>query len=124
MPPSPWIGSTRMRAGLAVDQLGDGVEVAERGVAEAGQQRLDALVVLRLAGGAEGAHRPAVEAVEHGDDLVAARLAVEPGQLDRRLVRLGAAVAEEALAVEAAALAQRLGRAGPAARCTRCSARG
>ena len=44
-------------AGLAVDQLGDGVEVAERGVAEAGQQRLEALVVLRLAGGARGRRR-------------------------------------------------------------------
>ena len=58
----------------------------------------------------EGAEGAAVEAVEHRDDLVAARLAVEPGQLDGRLVRLGAAVAEEALAAPAGALAQRLGQ--------------
>ena len=43
-------------AGLVVDQLGDRVEIAERGVAEARQQRLEALVILRLAGGAERAH--------------------------------------------------------------------
>ena len=64
MPPSPWIGSTRMAQVSASISLRDGVEVAERGVAEAGQQRLDALVVLRLGGGGERAHRAAVEAVE------------------------------------------------------------
>ena len=66
-------------------------------------------MILRLAGRAEGAEGPAVEAVEHRDDLVTARLAVEPGELDGRLVRLRAAVAEEALAAPAGALAERLG---------------
>ena len=47
----------------------------------------------------------------HRDDLVAAlRLAVEPGELDGRLVRLGAAVAEEALAAEVGPLGERLGQ--------------
>src|SRR5437762_14381413 len=51
-----------------------------------------------------------MEAVEHRDDLVAAvRLAVEPGELDDGFIRLGAAVAEEALGVEPAAFDQRLG---------------
>ena len=45
-------------ARLAVDQLRDRVEIAERGVAEAGQQRLEALVILRLAGRAQA--RPSV----------------------------------------------------------------
>ena len=50
-----------------------------------------------------------MEAVEHGDDLVASRLAVEAGDLDGRLVGLRPTVAEEALAGPAGALAQRLG---------------
>src|SRR5439155_14720016 len=84
-------------ARLAVDQLGRRAEVAERGVAEARQQRFESLVILRLAGGAERAHRAAVEAVEHRDDLVAARLAEQPRDLDHRLVGLGAAVSEDTL---------------------------
>src|SRR5262249_13101071 len=79
---------------------------AEGGVTEAGQQRLEALVILRLTGGAEGPERAAVETVHHRDDLVAPRLAVQPRQLDGRLVRLGAAVTEETLAFQAAALDQ------------------
>ena len=37
--------------GLVVDQLRDGVQVAERGVDEAGQQRAEAFVILRLGRG-------------------------------------------------------------------------
>src|SRR5262249_11055720 len=73
-----------------------------------GEQRLQALMILRLASGAERAERAAVEAVHHGDDFVAARLAVEPSQLDRRLDRFRAAVAEKALAAPAGPLAERL----------------
>ena len=109
--------------GLAIDQPGHGLEVAEGGIAEAGQQRLDALVVLRLAGGGERAEGSAMEAVEHGDDLVAAGLAVQAGQLDGGLVRLGAAVAEEALAFPAGAFAEGLGQLALRTRCTRCWAR-
>ena len=43
--------------------LADRVEIAERGVVEPGQHRLDAGVVLRLGRRGERAHRPAVEAV-------------------------------------------------------------
>src|SRR5262249_40708691 len=71
-----------------------------RGVLESWQQRLDAGVVLRLAGRAQRPHRPAVETVKHADDLVPARGIVQPGELDRRFVRFRAAVAEEALAGE------------------------
>src|SRR5260221_10094019 len=79
-------------------------------MAEAGEHRLHAGVVLWLAGGTQRSHRPPVEAVEEGDDLVALLLGpVEPGELDRRLVRLRPAVAEEALAREVGALAELLG---------------
>src|SRR4029434_10972378 len=79
----------------------------ERGVTEPSEDWLN--VVLRLAGGAQGAHGAALEAVEHGDDFVAPRLAVEPGHLDHRLVRFGAAVAEETLGVKTETLDERLG---------------
>src|SRR5437763_850103 len=69
-------------ARLAVDEAGGGVQVAVGGVAEAGEQRLQPLVVLGLARRAQGAERAAVEAVQRGDDLVAAGLAVQPGELD------------------------------------------
>src|SRR5262245_26546828 len=65
-------------------------------------------MVLWLGRGAQRAERSAVEAVRHGDDLVAARLAIEPGQLDRRFHCLGAAVAEETLAAPTRTLAERL----------------
>src|SRR5262249_13847949 len=86
------------------------VQVAKGDVAEAGQQRFQTLVILWLPGGAEGAQGAAMETIKHADDLVTPWLAVEPGQLDRRFDRLGAAVAEEALPLEAAAFAERLGQ--------------
>ena len=49
MPPSPWIGSSMMAHVSASIAFATRVEVAERGVVEAGQHRLDARVVLRLA---------------------------------------------------------------------------
>ena len=48
MPPSPWIGSSMTAMVSSSISSRDGVEVAEGGVVEAGQHRLDALVVLRL----------------------------------------------------------------------------
>ena len=65
---------------LVVDQRDDGAEVAERGVAEAGQQRADALVVLGLGRGGDGAVGAAVEAALEGDDLVAVRAACAAGR--------------------------------------------
>ncbi len=93
---------------LVVDQPGHGVQVAERGVDEAGHQRPEPLVVLRLRGGRGRAQRAAVEAALEGDDLVALLGRVQPGELDGRLVGLGARVAEERLAAETP-LRQRLG---------------
>src|SRR5262249_4898485 len=95
-------------AGFTVDELGHGVEIAEGSVAEAGQERFESLVILGLPRRAQRSQGATVEAVEHTDDLVAARLAIEPRDLDGRLDRLGTAVAEEALASPAGALAQRL----------------
>ena len=43
MPPSPWIGSTRIAHVSSSISLRDGVQIAERRVDEAGQQRADAL---------------------------------------------------------------------------------
>ena len=89
------------RRGFVVDQPRHGVEIAERGVDEAGHQRPEALVVFRLSGGGDRAHRAAVEAALERDDLVAAfGGVVQPGELDRRLVGLGAGIAEERLAAE------------------------
>ena len=49
-------------AGVVVDELLDGVEIAVRGVLEAGQHRPEALVVFGLGGGRHAAHGAAVEA--------------------------------------------------------------
>ena len=88
---------------------GNGIEIAKRSVKEAGQDGLEALMILGLGSRADGPHGSAVEAVEHGDDLVAARLAGHTRQLDGSLDRLRSAVAEEALAAEAA-FAQSFGK--------------
>src|SRR5262249_21251515 len=98
--------------GLIVDQRFGGLEVAKGGVTKASQHRLHATVIFRLTRGAEGAHRAAVKAVEGSNDLVALMLGtIEAGQLDGRLVGLGAAVTEEAFASEVSALAQFFGQA-------------
>ncbi len=89
-----------MRGRLVVDQAGHGVQIAEGGVDETGHQRSEPLVVLRLRGGRGGAERPAVEAALEGNDLVTLLGRVQPGELDGRLVGLGAGVAEERLAAE------------------------
>ena len=68
------------RRRFVVDQRGHGAEVAIRCVAEAGQQRADAFVVLRLGRGAGGAVGAAVEAALEGDDLVAVRPASAAGR--------------------------------------------
>src|SRR5205807_10271552 len=64
---------------------------------DTGEKGLEALMVLLLSRGGEGRERPAVKRPGGGEDLVAPALlaAPPPGELHRRLVRLGAAVAEE-----------------------------
>ena len=79
-----------------------GLQVSERRVGEAGHQRPEALVILRLGGGGGRAEGAAVESALERDDLVAMLgRAVQADQLDRRLVGLGAGVAEERLPAEA-----------------------
>ena len=100
------------------------VEVAERGVVEARQHRLDARVILRLAGRGQRSHRPAVEAVEHGDDLVAASAV----PLSRASL-IAASFASVPLLQKKHWPAKSVRSlsawaSSPAARCTRCSARG
>ena len=75
------------------------VEVPELDLAEAGRQRLEHFLLLRLAGGGERSERAAVERAVGGEHVVAlgttVRLPVATGELDRALVRLGAGVGEE-----------------------------
>ena len=65
------------------------------------QQRIKKTLYLLLAGGRNRGHGAAMEGIGGGDDFVALRsigvAAVLAGQLDGRLVGLGAAVAEEGL---------------------------
>src|SRR5260370_39716561 len=68
-------------------------------------------MILRLACGGNCSHRPAVETVDHRDDVVASGLTVEAGELDGGFHGLGAAVAEETQALKTAARAERLGEA-------------
>ena len=102
MPPSPWIGSTRIAARFVVDQLRRPRPRSPYGAyTKAGQQRADAFVIFGLGRGAGGAVGAAVKAALKRDDLVALLGRVQPGQLDRRFVRFRARVAEERLAAEA-----------------------
>ena len=88
-------------AGVVVDELRHRIEIAVGGVLEAGKHRPQALVVFRLGGGGDGAERAAVEAAAEGDDLVLHAVGAEANELDRRLVGLGAGIAEERLSAEA-----------------------
>ena len=87
-------------AGAVVDEPLHGGEVAVRGILKAGEHRPEALVVFRLGGRRHAAHGAAVKAPLEGDDLVLLAVGPEPHELDRRLVGLGARVAEEGLAAE------------------------
>ncbi len=94
-------------------QLGDVVEVD---VAEATGQRLVAFLVLGLRGGGDRGQGAAVEAAAEGDDhALLRRAALRAGplahQLDRRLVGLGAGIAQEHALGEAAGADEFLGKA-------------
>ena len=70
------------------------VAVGIRRVIRAGHERPEALALRHLAGGQrERPHRAAVKRAEERDDVVPLRVVLR--QLERRLVRLGARVAEE-----------------------------
>ena len=91
------------------EQRGDAIvegrfERLDRGVDEldARGHRQERLLHVRLAGEGERAHRAAVEGVGEGEDARALGAAVQPGELERGLVRLGAGVAE----VDAAGVAR------------------
>jgi hypothetical protein len=81
--------------------LGDplqGFEVVVRHAREALHQRLEAGLYLAITGGAQGGERAAVKTAvghHHRRHADAAPVAVFAGNLDRRLVGLGAGVAEE-----------------------------
>ena len=103
----------------------DGVQVVVGDVGEAGHHRLEARRDT-WAGPWPSARRRSGRGSPSSIVTILYRpdgVAVGPGELDRRLVRLGAAVAEEALAAERP-LRQRLGERPLRPPCTRCSARG
>ena len=103
------VGRRHVDAALALDRLDEDRDrlvahgrrhrrrVVVGDEANAGQERLEALVVLLLAGGGERGERAAVEGACGRQDLVPAAVLAAPaaGELHRRLVRLGAAVAEK-----------------------------
>ena len=78
----------------------DGVDVVVVHVGESDRDRLKDLLVVGLTRGGHGHHSPAVKGVQGRDDLEGAVLVLLPvllGQLDRALIGLGAAVADEYL---------------------------
>ena len=75
MPPSPWIGSTRMPPVWPGDRVAHLVQVAERHLVEAVDRRPEALEVLGVAGGGDGRQGAAVEGALEGDHAVALGLA-------------------------------------------------
>ena len=81
------------------------VDVVEFDLPEPVGQRLERLLLLRLARGRERRERPPVERAVGGDDVepvtTTVELSVPPRQLDRTLVRLGAGVGEEDASVAA-----------------------
>ena len=96
-PPSPWIGSSRMAHVCGDVAVLQRLDVVERHVDEAARQRAKRLAVARRAGRRDRRQRAAVERVGRRDDVGGAVLALAAPlarQLDRRLVSLGAAVAE------------------------------
>ena len=90
-PPPPPSSSTAARQGVGV-AVRDEIDVA--------RQRRERLAVLRVVGDRQGAERPAVERPLGRDDLGPAG---HPGDLERRLVGLGAGVGEEDLRFESRA---------------------
>ena len=100
MPPSPWIGSTQEAGGILVDRRQRRVEIVElRRTLKPGQQRREAVDHLGLVGGADRPHRPPVEGVGEGDEVVLVRVAlgvmIAPRGLDRAFDRLDAGIGEE-----------------------------
>ena len=98
--------------GLGVDGRSQGVDIIEGFMHEATGQWLEALPELGLDSGGQRPQGAPVERVGEGDDLrggLAVLMAILAHQLDRRLVGLSPAVAEEDL-VEAGQAHQSLGQ--------------
>ena len=96
-------------AGRIGHRLGELVDVVGRHVVEAGRQRGERGLVLRLPGRGKRAEGSTVERAGQGHELVRAALtAVPPRQLERRLVGLRARVGEED-AIERRARHERFG---------------
>jgi hypothetical protein len=85
--------------GILVDRVQCGIEIVELDDLETGQKRGEAVAKLLLVGGADRRHRPPVEGVGEGDQVVLLRIAlgmmVAPRGLDRAFDRFGAGIGEE-----------------------------
>ena len=97
-PPSPWIGSIRIAAGLGPDRRARPLQIAERDLVEArrpsGRSRRD----ISLPAGRERRQRAAMERAFEGDDAETLRMAVRlilAAILMAHFIRLGARIAEE-----------------------------
>ncbi len=97
------------RSGVVTDRGRQRVGVAVGHVGDVAGQRRERRLLTRLAGQSQGAHRPAVETTLRRNQF---RAAGQPGQLERRLVGLGAGVAEQhpGLGVGTEQTGQRLGQ--------------
>jgi hypothetical protein len=84
---------------LIGDCIAHRVQIVERDMLETGQERVEVLLHLVLAGGGERGHRAPVERIDRGENLEALRTAIQLGplarQLDGAFVGLGARVSEE-----------------------------
>ena len=76
------------RRRLGIDHLADFFQIA-RGIHEAGHQRFETFVILRLRRCRHRRHRSSVKAFFEGEDFVLPLRRVQPGEFDRRLRRLG-----------------------------------
>ena len=94
-PPSPRIGSRRIRPTSSSTEATQRVDVVRRHEAHARDERRERLALRGLTGDRERAEGPAVEAALERDDARLARRL--PCVLERRLHGLGAGVAEERL---------------------------
>lgn len=99
--------------GLGGEGRADGVEVVEVGVGEAGDQGLEPVLVLRLAGGGHRGEGASVEGIAHGDDAeLALGGAPFAGEFEEAFVGFGAGIAEEDLAAETGDFGDFRGEAG------------
>ena len=102
-PPSPWMGSRRMAQVEGIDGVGEGAELIEGHVAEAGENGREAFFDFLLTGSGDASKGPAVEGFIEADDLRARLAALRvggvmpktPSKFDKPIIGLGAGIGEK-----------------------------